>query len=161
MNSSDALSFWNSQHSEQPFNDDSASKFLQCTSDKEFGDDEVIGASRIATSREDFHRKLCGRGCLDPLAPCEDDNIIGCARCLDRRISDIVLWTTGWSNSYHAKRECTWLRGGQEMVERRGGTPAPIVSGTVNQARSSGKEACQVCYPTGHEPHQCPFNERA
>jgi hypothetical protein len=59
----------------------------------------------------------------------------------------ITYWTLGWSKAFHSTPHCSALREGQRFVEWRGGEPAELTSGSVEDAVFHAKKRpCKVCW---------------
>jgi hypothetical protein len=59
----------------------------------------------------------------------------------------VTYWTLGWSKAFHSNPQCGALLEGQRFVLWRGGEPAEVVSGTVEDAVFHAKKRpCKVCW---------------
>lgn len=59
----------------------------------------------------------------------------------------VTHWTLGWSKAFHSTPHCNALLEGQRFVVRRGGEPAEVVSGSVEDAVFHAKKRpCKVCW---------------
>jgi hypothetical protein len=56
-----------------------------------------------------------------------------------------VYMTEGFSAAYHYRRDCKSLESGQRQVERRGGTPAPIIRARIAKAKAAIHYPCRTC----------------
>jgi hypothetical protein len=79
--------------------------------------------------------------------PCEADGLSFCHRCKPKPFPTTVYVTTGWGAAFHRSENCWALCDGQKMVERRGGSPAPIELVHIEMALSEGCSPCLVCFP--------------
>jgi hypothetical protein len=59
----------------------------------------------------------------------------------------VTFWTLGWSKAFHSTPRCNALLEGQRFVLWRGGEPAEVVSGSVEDAVFHAKKRpCKVCW---------------
>lgn len=59
----------------------------------------------------------------------------------------VTHWTLGWSKAFHSTSQCSALLEGQRFVLWRGGEPAEVVSGSVEDAVFHAKKRpCKVCW---------------
>lgn len=79
--------------------------------------------------------------------PCEDDDLVWCARCKPQPFPPVVVVTRGYGQAFHATESCRWLRAGLRSVERRGGSPSDPERVCLAEARRLQKEPCLWCLP--------------
>ena len=59
----------------------------------------------------------------------------------------VAYWTLGWSKAFHSGPHCSALLEGQRFILWRGGEPAEVVSGSVEDAVFHAKKRpCKVCW---------------
>lgn len=87
-------------------------------------------------------------GWWDRGEPCEEDGLPFCSRCRPRDLPDRLYMTEGsGSATFHTSPTCQALVEGENAVERRGGTKAPIIVIDRKRAASTGKLPCLRCFP--------------
>jgi len=78
---------------------------------------------------------------------CDEHGESFCPQCKPKSLSKVVYVTSG-GQAYHLSLDCEALRDGQQLVEKRGGTPADPTSMSVSAAKRDGREPCLVCWPS-------------
>jgi len=83
---------------------------------------------------------------------CSADDLPYCHRCKPKPFPINVVVATGWAAAFHASKDCKGLNDGQRMVERHGGSAAPVTTIHREVAISRGYKPCLLCFPSarGH-----------
>jgi hypothetical protein len=82
--------------------------------------------------------------------PCDRHEEPWCSPCRPGKYDGYpttVYITQGWSNKFHISLECTALASGQAVVQRNGGTLAPVVAVSIAKAHEK-HDACNTCFPS-------------